>query len=179
MKVRNIDSFFADVNIRPKLTFCRYLGKIVRFSCMIKSLSGPYSFNSPSQPIFVLGAFLQSQPLIGNLICLSHGVRSAPGIFNRFARENDLLIKKDSANRSNNRRNRGDYQSPKSPNRHLPLGGQISLAALCFVAGVYSVAHAFRRSVSVGIAPAISYLFAGTVGVGSGIAFSLSNYATG
>lgn len=67
-----------------------------------------------------------------------------------------------------------DYQSPKGPIEHLPLGAQIIFAALCLVAGLYSACYAFVSGGRIGLGPAVGYLFAGIIGIGSGVALGLS-----
>lgn len=73
------------------------------------------------------------------------------------------------ANPRDGRSGSGRYHSPKSPLCHVPLGGQIGLAALMFAAGLFYVSHAIRKGGSIGLDALAIYALIGVGGVFSAV----------
>ncbi|MCP1468658.1 hypothetical protein J3E64_000325 [Sphingobium sp. OAS761] len=113
-----------------------------------------------------------------NFVGFQHRISRVSGVFNGLTGKLNLSEYQISAYRRNEGHCDADYQSPKSPIGHLPLGAKIGLAALCLMAGLYSACYAFLNGGRIGFGPAIGYLLAGVIGIGGGVALGLSIITT-
>lgn len=121
-----------------------------------------------------VGPQLPPSGVLSNLVLPLHSKRGFASVFDGLSSKLDLNSQEPSTDRGYRSADTRDYQDPKSPVGHLPLGAQILLAALGVVGGSYGFLNTLLKAGDRSTSWTIGNTLVSVGGILCGVAIALS-----